>query len=143
MRSGIDWSMDDDSPCFPFTPVPVRARRDGWTPERQRAFIAHVAAGMPSNHAAAAVGMSKQTAHALRARPGAESFAAAWQAAARHARRARTAGRCRSAAAAIDGVELPVVYRGRVVGTRIRYDNVHLARLLSRAIAAGLLDDVL
>ena len=31
---------ESPSPAPDFTPVPLRARRDGWTAERQRAFIA-------------------------------------------------------------------------------------------------------
>ncbi|MGZ8337478.1 MAG: hypothetical protein ACXWU1_12525, partial [Allosphingosinicella sp.] len=30
-------------PPPPFDPVPTRVRRDGWTPERQRAFLAALA----------------------------------------------------------------------------------------------------
>jgi hypothetical protein len=133
--------MDDSDPLA-FTPVPLRGRRDGWTPERQRAFIAAIAAGTPSNHAARAVGMSKQTAHALRRKPGAESFAAAWDKAVHHgwiARRkdARRKDVSERTCAAIEGVRTPVRYRGRIVGFRTRYDNRQLARLLGQALAKG------
>jgi hypothetical protein len=130
----------DDSDLLGFTPVPLRSRRDGWTAERQRAFVAHLEAGMPSNHAARAVGMSKQTAHQLRRRPGAESFAAAWREAVRRARLARAQARSVSTRAAIEGVPVPVDYRGRVVGTRMRYDDLQLARLLGQAAARGLVE---
>src|SRR4051812_7077848 len=116
----------DDSDLLAFTPVRLRGRRDGWTPDRQRAFIAAIARGMPSNHAAGAVGMSKQTAHALRRRAGAESFAAAWDEAVRRAGVARRRGVSQRTSAALDGVRTPVVYRGRVVGIRTRYDNRQL-----------------
>ena len=129
--------MDDSNPLPAFTPVPLRGRRDGWTPERQRAFIAAIAGGMPSNHAARAVGMSKQTAHALRSRPGAESFAAAWDEAARRGKAARGKDVSERTCAAIEGVRTPVRYRGRVVGFRTRYDNRHLVRLLGQALAKG------
>jgi hypothetical protein len=64
-----------------FSPVPTRTRRDGWTVERQAGFL-----GMPAETgsvigACEAVGMSRKSAYRLRALPGAESFAAAWDAA--------------------------------------------------------------
>ncbi|HEU0043331.1 hypothetical protein [Sphingomonas sp.] len=62
----------------PFTPVPVRARRDGWTPQRQRDFIAALADVRCVVVAARLVGRSFQTAYRLRARADAVSFAAAW-----------------------------------------------------------------
>jgi hypothetical protein len=127
----------DDSDLLAFAPAPVRSRRDGWTAERQRAFIGHVAAGMPSNHAARAVGMSKQTAHALRRRPGAEGFASAWAAAARRGKSARTKNASDRTCAALEGIEVPVRYRGRLVGMERRYDNRQLMRLLGHAFAKG------
>jgi hypothetical protein len=67
---------------FDFTPVPMaRARRDGWTAAVQRAFI-HALSVMGSVGAASrAVGMGRVSAYRLRDRDGAESFAAAWDAA--------------------------------------------------------------
>jgi hypothetical protein len=131
--------MDDLAPPD-FTPVPVRGRRDGWTPERQRAFIAAIASGSPSNHAARAVGMSKQTAHALRRRAGAESFSAAWEEAVRRAGVARRKGASERTCAALDGVRRPILYRRRVIGFRTRYDNRQLVRLLGQAFAKGWID---
>ena len=61
-----------------FTPVPLKARHDGWTPARQRHFIDRLAATKSVARACREVGMSSVTAYALRRRPGAESFAAAW-----------------------------------------------------------------
>ena len=64
-----------------FYPVPVRTRRDGWTVERQADFLGLLAECGSVIGACEAVGMSRKSAYALRARPGAESFAAAWDAA--------------------------------------------------------------
>jgi hypothetical protein len=64
-----------------FTPVPVRARKDGWLPQRQVDFIGVLAETGCVAEAARAVGMSRESAYRLRERPGAESFAAAWDAA--------------------------------------------------------------
>ena len=65
----------------PFTPVPVRARHDGWTPARQRAFVEQLGRCGAVGHAARAVGMSAKSAYRLRARADAVAFAAAWDAA--------------------------------------------------------------
>lgn len=87
---GTDWSMSDSSsfaggtaaPDAPRNFVPVamtRTRRDGWTPDRQHAFIAALARTAVVAKAARAVGMSAKSAYALhkRAKPG-SSFARAW-----------------------------------------------------------------
>jgi hypothetical protein len=65
-------------PAPPFVPVPLRARRDGWTGERQHIFIAALARTGCIGQAAQAAGMSRESAYRLRRRKGAESFAAAW-----------------------------------------------------------------
>jgi hypothetical protein len=71
-----------------FAPVPLRARCDGWS-ELQHAFVVALARGLGPGAAARSVGKNRQTAYALRKRTGAESFAAAWDAAAAFGRRAR------------------------------------------------------
>lgn len=63
-----------------FTPVPLRARADGWTPLRQAEFLGHLAETRCIKRAAARVGMSRESAYRLRRKPGAEEFAAAWDA---------------------------------------------------------------
>jgi hypothetical protein len=68
--------------CVPaFYPVPTRTRRDGWTVERQADFLGMLAETGSVIGACEAVGISRKSAYQLRARPGAESFAAAWDAA--------------------------------------------------------------
>ena len=64
----------------PFLPVPLRARADGWTPERQARFIGLLAETGSVVEAARAVGMSRESAWRLRRRAGAASFAHAWDA---------------------------------------------------------------
>ncbi|MBL8649207.1 MAG: hypothetical protein JNL35_02245 [Sphingopyxis sp.] len=62
-----------------FTPVPAqRKRADGWTPEIQTCFIRALEAMGSVGRGAKAVGMDRRSAYRLRERPGAESFAAAW-----------------------------------------------------------------
>lgn len=61
-----------------FVPAPTRNLHRGWTSERQRRFIAHLAENGSVFDAATAVGMSPRSAYHLRARDGAEDFARAW-----------------------------------------------------------------
>ncbi len=62
-----------------FTPVPIRARADGWTEARQRGFIRALALGATVGTAASSVGMSRESAYRLHARPHARSFRRAWR----------------------------------------------------------------
>jgi hypothetical protein len=64
-----------------FTPVPVKPRRDGWTPERQVGFIEALAACGCVTDAAARVGMASDGAYDLLLREGSASFRGAWDAA--------------------------------------------------------------
>lgn len=124
--------MSDSHP-FDFTPVAVRARRDGWTADVQARFIELLAAGCGPSEAAAAVGKSKQTAYALRTRPGAESFAAAWDAACAYAQGQRVAAAPpRAVRQALDGVLVPRFYRGRLVSVERRYPSGGLVRALAQ-----------
>ena len=43
--SRLDLGGDEGPDPFAFAPVPVRARKDGWTPERQRRFVDLLVAG--------------------------------------------------------------------------------------------------
>lgn len=117
-----------------FTPVPVRARRDGWTPARQLAFILRLALLGGVAAAAKAVGMSRESAYRLRDHPGAASFASAWD-------KAQGWGRGRAAdlgtERAIYGVKRDVFYRGRKVGEQVRHDNRLLIAALNRFQAAS------
>ncbi|RYD43729.1 MAG: hypothetical protein EOP63_08560 [Sphingomonadales bacterium] len=68
--------------CLAFTPVAQqRHRADGWTPETQANFIRALEAMGSVGKAARAVGMGRASAYRLRDRPGATSFAAAWDSA--------------------------------------------------------------
>lgn len=64
-----------------FHPVPVGARADGWTAERQGQFIGMLAQTRSVLAAARAVQMGRESVYRLRQRPGAAGFAAAWDAA--------------------------------------------------------------
>ena len=104
-----------------FTPVATGStRHDGWTPERQRRFVALLAELGGVAAAARAVGMTPQSANRLRRRAGAESFAAACDAALEQGRLASLDEAIRRGR---EGWLVPVMRRGRVVGQRRRYDN--------------------
>jgi hypothetical protein len=86
----------EPSSALHFTPLRLRARIDGWTPDRQRLYVAAIAATGRADRAAALCGMTGQTAARLRHRPDAASFSAACCAAfgfAKRLRRARLADR--------------------------------------------------
>jgi len=103
-----------------FTPVAVRARHDGWTPERQHAFIAALAESGCVTEACAAVRMSPRTAYALRARPDASTFRQAWDVALDYAiRRLGDAAFSR----ALHGVPRPIFDQGEQIGERRHYDE--------------------
>lgn len=72
---------------YQWLPVRRKPRKDGWTFERQRAFIAHLADTGCVEHAALRVKMSPTSCYRLRRSPGAESFSAAWDLALQHASR--------------------------------------------------------
>ena len=64
-----------------FHPVPCAPRKDGWTPERQVAFIGALADTGCVDRAAAMVNMAQTNCYTLRRAKGAEQFAKAWDAA--------------------------------------------------------------
>ncbi|MDJ0977924.1 MAG: hypothetical protein QNI87_05250 [Erythrobacter sp.] len=111
-----------------FAPVPRRcARHDGWTPERQRAFIEALADTGSVSAACKAVDMSTVGAYYLRRQPGAQSFREAWQ-------KALDLGVERLEDVAMErgihGVEEPFYVYGNHVGTRTRYNDRLLMFLL-------------
>lgn len=118
---------------LPFTPVPVAHRRNGWTPERQRRFIAVLTATGVVTVAARAVGKSGTSAYKLRERAGAESFARAWDAA------QQMAGDRAFATAidrAVNGVEVPRYYRGKLIRTERRLDFRLAYKVLDHHLAS-------
>jgi len=115
-----------------FTPVPRQyARHDGWTPERQRAFIEALADTGSVDAACKAVDMAQRGAYYLRRQPGAESFRAAWTAAVDlGVQRLEDAAMER----ALHGVEEQHFAQGELVRTRRRYnDRLLMFMLRSRA----------
>ena len=113
-------SLHDETDPLAFTPVTVRTRSDGWTPDRQRKFIQALAAWAWWPPAARSVGKSATAAYKLRERPGAESFGLAWDI-------AQTMAGDRAFYQAVDratnGVEMPRFYKGVQVATVRRPDH--------------------
>lgn len=98
-----------------FQPVARKYRHDGWTPERQRAFIAALADTGSVSRAASLVNMSPEGAYYLRRQAGAESFRRAWEAALDFG-----VQRLKDLAfeRAIEGELVPVMSFGKLVGYR-------------------------
>ena len=70
---------EDDDPLLAFAPyLHKQPRRNSITPDLQRRFVATLAATGIVNQAARSIGKSVEALYKLRARPGAEGFAAAW-----------------------------------------------------------------
>ena len=121
-----------------FVPVPLRGRADGWTPHRQAKFLGALAETRSVLAAARKIGMARVTAFRLRARRGAESFAAAWDAVLGRpqvARRKVTAEE--RIHRALVGLLKPVMWRGQHVGTAVKADNSALLGHLGRLDRAG------
>ena len=103
-----------------FEPVRLRHRHDGWTAERQVAFIQTLADTGCVEDACRAVGMSDSSAYELRRRPNAIGFRDAWDIAeALSMPRLEQAIRSR----AIKGVPRPVFYKGEQVGEWRHFDE--------------------
>lgn len=119
-----------------FVPVPLRTRADGWTPLRQAEFLGYLAETRSVAEAARRVNMARETAYRLRCKPGAESFAAAWDAAL-----GRVEGRTRPASKvtgyelwhrAFHGLFKPVMRGGRYAGTLRKSDTSALLRVIAK-----------
>jgi hypothetical protein len=106
-----------------FTPVPRRYRHDGWTPERQVAFIHALADTGCVDRAARMVNMAQTNCYALRRAPGAESFRRAWDA-------ALDCGLLRlkdiAFERAIEGELIPVFSQGKLMGYRRKRNDALL-----------------
>jgi len=70
-----------ESARIDFDPAPTRKQKAGWTADKQRKFIEHLALTGSVGEAAAIAGVSSRSAYRLRNKAGAESFARAWDAA--------------------------------------------------------------
>lgn len=117
-----------DDPLLAFTPYLHKApRRNSITPERQRAFIAALAATGIVTQAARHIGASLEALYKLRHQPGAEDFSRAWE-------EAIDRGMMRledcALERAIAGEERPVVSAGKLLGSYTHYDTPLILFLL-------------
>lgn len=121
---------DRDDPLLAFAPYVHKApRRNSITPDRQRAFIAALAASGIVTQAARSIGASLEALYKLRALPRAEGFAAAWEAAIE-----RGLDRLEDCALelALRGEELPIVSGGKLLGTYRKHNFAHIRFVLSQ-----------
>lgn len=124
MQNRVPVKREDRPPLPAFTPVPRRNNRhDGWTPERQRAFIEALADTGSVTRAAAQVNIAQTNCYSLRRAPGAESFRAAWDAALDYG-----VLRLKDIAfeRAIEGQLVPVFVAGKLMGFRRKRNDALL-----------------
>ena len=114
----------ESRPALPdFTPVPRKFRHDGWTPERQKAFIEALADTGCVSRAATMVNMAQRNCYYLRRQPGAEEFRRAWEAALDFG-----VQRLKDVAfeRAIEGELVPVFVAGKLMGYRRKRNDALL-----------------
>lgn len=111
-----------------FTPVPLRPRHDGWTAERQIAFVEKLADCGSITAACKHVGMSRESVRQLRRHPRGRAFRDACDAAldCNYAEVEQAA-----AERSRNGVARPIFYKGVQVG-EWRHHDEHLTMFLLR-----------
>jgi hypothetical protein len=110
-------------PIPDFRPVPRRYRHDGWTPERQKAFIEALADTGCVDRAARMVNIAQTNAYTLRRAAGAEEFRRAWDAALDFGlKRLKDIAFSR----AIEGELVPVFQSGKLIGYRRKRNDALL-----------------
>lgn len=123
MRNRTPAAAGPRPPLPAFEPVPRKPRHDGWTPERQRAFIAALADTGSVSRACAQVNMTTVGAYYLRRQAGADGFRAAWEAALDFG-----VARMKDIAfeRAIEGYLVPVFAGGKLLGWRRKHNDRRL-----------------
>jgi hypothetical protein len=101
---------------------------DRWNPSKMAAFLRELASTHCVSAAAAAVGMSRQSAYKLRARLKGEPFDIAWEAAFQQGYDALHQAALERA---LFGTEVPVFFNGEQIGTRRQFDERLTCFLLS------------
>ncbi|HLL29557.1 MAG TPA: hypothetical protein VK403_01045 [Allosphingosinicella sp.] len=108
-------------------PPPRRYRKDGFSPERQEQFLEYVRGGASGREAARRVGISPTTAYNLYNSPDGAAFRSGWDEAARVT---DIVLEDTAFDRAVNGQEEIVYHQGQRVGTRWKYDNNLLMKLL-------------
>ena len=123
LRAVEEPAQEDAGRALEFAPVPRKYRYDGWTPERQKAFISALATTGCVTRAARMVNIAQTNCYELRKAPGAEEFRRAWDAALDFGLK-----RLKDIAfeRAIEGELVPVFVAGKLLGYRRKYNNALL-----------------
>lgn len=125
----------DDDPLLAFEPAPhTQPRKNSITADRQRAFVAHLAATGIVLEAAAHIGASTEALYTLRHKPGAEGFAAAWDEAVERGVLRIEHGALQRA---IEGVEKPIASGGKLLGWHRVHNEALVMFLLRQRRPAG------
>lgn len=123
MQNRVPVPREDRAPLPDFKPVPRKFRHDGWTPERQKAFIECLADTGSVTRAAGMVNIAQRNAYALRRAPGAEEFRRAWDVALDFGvKRLKDIAFERAA----EGELIPVFAKGKLLGYRRKYNDALL-----------------
>lgn len=123
MQNRVPVPRSERPPLPDFEPVPRRYRHDGFTPERQKAFIEALADTGCVSRAARMINMAQTNCYALRRAPGAEGFRRAWDAALDFGLK-----RLKDIAfeRAIEGQLVPVFVAGKLMGFRRKRNDALL-----------------
>ena len=135
--SAVAWRAEApaaDDPLLDFAPVVHKApRRNSITPDLQREFIAALAATGIVSEAARRIGKSMEAIYKLRARPDADGFRRAWDAAIDRGVSRLESG---ALARAIEGEERMVVSSGKVLGSEVRHNEALVMFFLRNRLPA-------
>lgn len=109
------------------------ARHDGWSLDKQAAFLRALSATHSVQEAARSVQMTRQSAYRLRSRLKGQPFDLAWEVAFHHSYDVLAHAALERA---LNGVERPVFYKGEQVGSYRHFDE-SLTRTLLRSVTFG------
>ena len=115
----------------PYTPQP---RHDGWTPDKQAAFLRALSATHSITEAAKSVGMTRQSAYRLRSKLKGQAFDLAWEVAFHHSYDVLAHAALERA---LNGVEVPVFFQGEQVGSYRKFDERLTVALMRWSTAGG------
>jgi hypothetical protein len=114
--------------------TPRAERHDGWTLDKQLAFLRALSATHSVAEAARSVGLSRTSAYRLRSKLKGKPFDLAWEVAFHHSFDVLAHAALERA---LNGVEVPVYYQGEMVGTYRRFDERLTVALLGRFTLGG------
>lgn len=130
--------MTQHKPIAPATPshpsTSPRPRSEGWTLAKQAAFLRALSATHSVSAAAASVRMSRQSAYRLRSRLKGQAFDLAWEVAFHHSYDVLAHAALERA---LNGVEVPVYYKGEKIDSYRRFDERLTVAMLNRMTQGG------